>query len=76
MELAIAIAIGIIGFIAGVVVGKRSNNQSISGTLRIDSSDPYDGPYMFLELSEDLVALSKKQHVTLDVSTESYISRK
>ena len=76
MEFAITIVIGIIGFIAGAIVGKRSNDQSISGTLRIDSSDPYDGPYMFLELSEDLIAVSKKQHITLDVSTESYISRK
>lgn len=76
MDLVVAIAIGIVGFIAGVIVGRRSNSQSISGTLRIDSSDPYDGPYMFLELSEDLISVSKRKHVLLDVDTESYISRK
>lgn len=45
------------------------------GTLRIDTSDP-DGPYMFLELEVGVEEVISKKHVSLEVSTENYISRR
>lgn len=45
------------------------------GTLRIDTSDS-DGPYMFLELEVSVEEVISKKHVSLEVSTENYISRR
>ena len=45
------------------------------GILRIDTSDP-DGPYMFLELEVGVEEVMSKKHVSLEVSTENYISRR
>lgn len=70
----IACALGafIIGFILGIL---RKKDKAV-GTLRIDTSDPEDGPYLFLELSTDPRALMSRKTVILDVNTESYISQK
>ena len=47
------------------------------GNLRIDNSDPMDGPYLFLELaSENLGQIYASEHVTLKVVKENYISQK
>lgn len=37
-----------------------------AGVLKIDTSDP-DGPYLFLELHEEIRAISKQSHVTFKV---------
>lgn len=46
------------------------------GFLRIDQSDPYDKPYMFLELksNQNIADICKKDFVTLQVKVENYIS--
>lgn len=72
-------------FIFGLVIGiavsaltavvRSFKRRKPIGVLRIDSSDP-DGPYMFLELSEEPRVLMSKKRITLDVKTESYISQK
>ena len=46
------------------------------GTLRVDSSDPYDNPYLFLELSKSLNSLISKKYVILKVDFKNYISHK
>ena len=51
MELTIAFIIGAI--IGGIVMWYSGRVEKV-GTLKIDSSDPYDGPYMFLELDKDI----------------------
>lgn len=71
----------IFGLIIGIVVSALTaivrgfRRRKPIGVLRIDSSDP-DGPYMFLELSEEPRVLMSKKRITLDVKTESYISQK
>ena len=45
------------------------------GTLRIDTSDPDDGPYLFLELSCDPRLIMSQKTVLLKVNTESYLSQ-
>ena len=45
----------------------------IVGTLRIDRSDPTEAPYMFLELSKHVSAVTSKSHVILKVKNENYI---
>lgn len=47
------------------------------GFLRIDQSDPYDKPYMFLELksNQNITDICKSDFVTLQVKVENYISQ-
>lgn len=58
------------GYILSITVLR---SRSI-GTLRIDRSDPTDGPYLFLELERDVGYVSRERYVTFKVSNESYIS--
>lgn len=70
MEIAIVFVIGIlIGMIVSEII---SRNDSI-GALRVDSSDPDDGPYLFLELSKDVNHIKRKKYIVLKVNTNSYI---
>ena len=56
--------------IAGLIVGAITSciilKRKISGTLKVDCSDP-DGPYLFLELNESLGEIKKKEFVILGV---------
>lgn len=69
---------GLIGALAttAVMTRRRIKAGPVVGTLRVDTSDPMDGPYLFLELSQglDMVALSHR--VTLDVRVENYLPPK
>lgn len=66
----------IIGLIVGIVSVVFIFGQKPVGTLRIDHSDPDDGPYPFLELPPDgLHLIQSKKQVVLTVSTENYISQ-
>lgn len=64
---------GILGFWIGYLIYHKKPQDPI-GTLRIDTSDP-DGPYLFLELHAPVNEVMRKHKVTLNVSTESYISQ-
>lgn len=73
MELTIAFIIGAI--IGGIVMWYSGRVEKV-GTLKIDSSDPYDGPYMFLELDKDIRTVRRMKRVSLDVDITSYMSHK
>ena len=73
MEFFIACLIGCLFGCAATIVAFRVKHI---GTLRIDSSDPYEGPYMFLELRKDVGNIGRKKYVILKVNTKSYISQK
>jgi hypothetical protein len=73
----------VIGFIVGGIVGcivtrnamLKRTSESFVGTLRVDTSDPDDNPYMFLELSKNVDYVTSRKSVLLKVSTENYISQ-
>jgi hypothetical protein len=65
----------LLGFIAGWIVHNIVTKIPVSGTLKIDSSDP-DGPYLFLELEENVNIVKRKNCVVLKVDTSSYLSQK
>jgi len=68
---------GVIGGIIGCIFTRNSMTKKLFvGTLRVDTSDPDDHPYMFLELSTNVDAVTSKKCVVLKVSTENYISQK
>ena len=71
----------ILGVVVGVIIGGCVVRSTIVknmyvGTLRVDTSDPADGPYLFLELSKNVDAVMSKKRVVLDVSIENFISQK
>jgi hypothetical protein len=59
----------VVGAIIGCIVAGLILRGNIVGKLKIDSSDPIDGPYMFLELAKDLSCLLKKRLVLLKVDS-------
>ena len=66
----------LIGFGIGQLVRDKLTRSTKVGTLRIDHSDPYDGPHIFLELEPGCGPsfLSSQKFVTLEVNEENYIS--
>ena len=71
-----AVAIFIVGLLMGSLIMYLRSHDDPIGIIRIDKSDPYDSPYLFLELSESIDVLEKKEQVTLKVNTISYIPHK
>lgn len=69
-------------FISGVAVGCMIGYILMStifrpkdgGTINIDRSDP-DGPLLFLELTENISALSAKKYVQFKVKNTNYLSQ-
>ena len=63
----------LIGILVGCVVTLSIFRMRSVGSLRIDTSDPDDGPYLFLELSKDVSVVYQKRYVTFKVNTKSFI---
>mgnify|MGYP003609134210 CR=1 FL=1 len=67
----------IIMFVVGILVGSVITlfvfRMRSVGSLRIDTSDPEDGPYLFLELTKDVGIVYQRKYVTFKVNTKSYI---
>lgn len=61
-----------IGYIASQIMGR----EEPVGDLRIDNSDPEEGPLLFLELDSNPNTLKLRKKVTLNVKAENYISQK
>lgn len=75
MEILIAVIISSI-VSSLITIWLRKDYKKVVGTLRIDSSDPEDKPYIFLELNKGVGDISRRSVVTLKVSTKSYLSQK
>ena len=72
----VEIAIFAGGIIVGCLIAFISMRLRSIGCLRIDSSDPDDGPYLFLEATREVRDFRNKKFVVLDVRDENYISHK
>ena len=46
------------------------------GILRVDTSDPDDSPYLFLELTKGLDTIYRKKYVSLKVCIKSFLPQK
>ena len=66
----------IVNAIVCVFVTTRLSSKKIVGRLRIDRSDPEDGPYMFAEIFNGVGDISKMKYVTFEGCKENYISQK
>lgn len=70
------IIIFLIGVSSGCVIAEiTTRKKKPIGNLRIDKSDPEDGPYFFLELTESPYVVERADYVTLKVVAENYISQ-
>lgn len=72
----ILLAIGVLfGSVCTLLIFPRHDEPM--GVLRIDNSDPEDGPYLFLELSSEAApnVLKNKKYITLQVKAEDFISQ-
>ena len=79
MTILLAFILTTIGFVIGVVVGlaiEKTRHVEPIGDLRIDESDPEDGPYLFLELNARPDNIKTHKQVTLNVKVENFISQK
>lgn len=67
-------------FFIGSMIGSISSclifNMMYVGYLRVDHSDPYDGPYMFLELQKNIDTIERKKYVILRVKQDNLVTRK
>lgn len=70
------IMVFILGLMIGYVSKKFVDNIETVGNLRIDNSDPDDGPYLFLELETNPESIKRKKYITLKVVAKNYISQK
>ena len=65
-----------IGVLFGVVMTIGCYRQKHVGTLRIDTSDPSDGAYFFLEIeSGKAKSIPDQKTILLSVNTQNYISQ-
>ncbi len=65
-----------VGVSLGISIAYIIFRSHFIGDLRIDNSDPEDGPYIFLELSKRIVDISSKKYVVLKVKLENFIPQK
>ena len=59
----------LLGAVGGYILAYVMNNKTASGYLKIDTSIPEDGPYLFLELTKDPSCLEKHKYITLKIDT-------
>lgn len=64
------------GVLLGISISSIIYRSYFVGNLRIDNSDPADGPYMFLELEKGIGDISSKKHVILKVKLKNFIPHK
>lgn len=62
--------IGILCLFLGLVVGRMIWNPKKCGDLRIDNSDPYNGPSLYLELDKHISFIASKKYVTFEVKVK------
>lgn len=70
------IMVGLLGLILGFIFGVNAVYHRLKvGTLRVDQSDPFDEPYLFLEHSKPVNYVMGRKVVVMDVKVEDYIPR-
>lgn len=65
-----------IGVAVGCILTTLISRIKSVGMLRVDTSDPDDNPYLFLELTKGLDAIYRKKYVSLKVCIKSFLPQK
>ena len=72
----VCLIVAALGVIAGYNLALMRIHSKTFGVIRIDRSDPDDGPYMFLETKQHPDALMNERFVIFEVCNENFISSK
>lgn len=64
-----------IGVAVGIAIMLLMPKDPVMGVLRIDRSDPFEGPQLFLEIDPKAGDITEHDYVTFEVLNESYITR-
>lgn len=62
-----------IGLVVGFIITKLYIIFHAHGVLRIDTSDPNDQPYMFVELAKSPIEVKKQAYVIFRVNPNNYL---
>lgn len=65
-----------IGVAVGCILATAISRIKSVGILRVDTSDPDDNPYLFLELSKGLNEICRRKYVVLKVCIKSFLPQK
>lgn len=65
----------IIGVAVGVAIALMVPRDPVMGVLRVDRSDPFEGPQLFLEIDSKAGDITEHDYVTFKVLNENYITR-
>ncbi len=65
-----------IGVLIGFVCATIATRTKSVGSLRVDTSDSDDSPYLFLELSKDIGDIYRQKYVILRVNIKNFIPHK
>lgn len=74
MNIVLGVAIVVISIGLGVYIERMRSEPETTGVLKIDTSDP-DGPYIFLELNEEVNTIMQQEYVTFKVDISKYVSQ-
>lgn len=69
------VCVFVIGLVTGLVMAEAINRVLSVGTIQIVESIE-DNPYLFLELSDDVSQLVKKEYVTVKVVVKRVTTQK
>ena len=74
----IYIIIFAVGMVFGSIFTAVAFRLKRIGTLRVDTSDPYEEPYLFLEIEnrKNISDIQRRKYVLLNVNIENYITQK
>ena len=73
----VAICAFILGLlIGGFIMAKIFRNKYLHplGVIRVDHSDPYEAPYLFLELESSPEVIMQQEYAMFQVLVKDYIS--
>lgn len=57
----------------GILIGMHLFQDRPVGDLRVDHSDPVDGPHLYLELDTDVSTILRKKRVAFRVKAKDFI---
>ena len=58
----------------GILIGMHLFQDRPVGDLRVDHSDPVDGPHLYLELDTDVSAILRKKRVAFRVKAKPFVT--
>lgn len=70
------IVIALIAVVIGFVIGRITKHDRPLGDLRVDRSDPDNGPMLFLELDTDVSTIMRQRYATFRVKVKNYLPHK